>query len=117
MKRTAGVGLVLLLLVSGCDGRTSLGGRVVGPDGKPIAGVSVRLIEPDAPPRGLASTTDEFGRYSISLTHAPFDVPLVVTATADGYKPFRKEFKAREWASFPQTIELQPDPQAAAAKD
>ena len=117
MKRTAAVCLGLLVLVAGCDGHTSLSGEVVGPDDKPIAGVKVRLSEPNEPARGWDSTTDEFGRYSVALTHAPFDIPLVVTATKDGYKPYRKEFKVSQRERFPKKIVLEPDPQAPAAKD
>ena len=112
MRRSA-VCLVVLALASGCDGHTSLNGEVVGPDDKPIAGAKVRLSEPDHPDRGWNSTTDESGRYSVALTHAPFDISLVVTVTKDGYKPYRKEFKVSQRNDFPGKIVLEPDPEAA----
>ena len=117
MKRTSAICLGLLVLVAGCDGHTSLSGEVVGPDDKPIEGVKVRLSEPKEPTRGWDSTTDTSGRYSVALTHAPFDIPLVVTATKEGYMPYRKEFKVSQRESFPKKIVLEPDPNAPAAKD
>jgi hypothetical protein len=117
MKRILAIYPGLLILIAGCDGHTSLSGVVVGPDNKPVAGVKVRLSEPKEPTRGWDSTTNESGRYSVALTHAPFDIPLVVTATKDGYKPYRKEFEAGRRESFPKRIVLQPDPQAPTTKD
>jgi len=117
MKRTSVICLGLLVLVAGCDGHTRLSGEVVGPDDKPIAGVKVRLSELNEPTRGWESTTDESGRYTVGLTHAPLDIPLVVTATKDGYKPYRKEFKVSQREGFPKKIVLEPDPQAPATRD
>ncbi len=104
----------MLMLVAGCDGHTSLSGQIVGPDDEPVVGAKVRLVEADQPGRGRDSTTGETGGFSVALTPAPFDIPLVVTVTKDGYKPYRKEFKAAKWADFPSKIVLEPDPQAAA---
>jgi hypothetical protein len=113
MKRAC---LGLLVLVAGCDGHTSLSGEVVGPEDRPIAGVKVRLSEPKEPTRGWDSTTDESGRFSVALTHAPFDIPLVVTATKEGYKPYRKEFKVSQRESFSKKIVLEPAANAPTAK-
>jgi hypothetical protein len=107
----------VLVLAAGCDGHTSLSGEVVGPDDKPIAGVKVRLSEPKEPSRGWDSTTDEAGRYSVALTHAPFDIPLVVTATKEGYKPYQKEFKVSQRAGFPKRIVLEPAQASGAAEN
>jgi hypothetical protein len=117
MKRWSAICLGLIILVAGCDGHTSVNGVVVGPDDIPIAGVKVRLTEPGNPTGGWDSTTDEDGHYSVGLTHAPFDIPLVVMATRDGYKPYRKEFKVSERDRFPKKIMLEPDPNALAAKE
>jgi hypothetical protein len=106
--------VAILIPIAGCDGHTSLNGEVVGPDDKPIVGAKVRLFESREPERGWDSTTDENGKYSVSLTHSPFDIPLVVTVTKDGYKPYRKEFKVGERDSFPKKIVLEPEPQAPA---
>jgi hypothetical protein len=106
-----------LLAAVGCDGHTSLKGEVVGPDDQPIAGALVRLIEPQDAERERGSETDAAGRYSVALTHAPFDIPLVVTVKKDGYKPYRKEFRVRERESFPKKIVLEPDPQAPPEKN
>ena len=62
MKR-AKICLVVFVLAAGCDGHTSLSGEVVGPDDKPIAGVKVRMAEPNQPTRKTESTTDESGHF------------------------------------------------------
>jgi hypothetical protein len=67
----------LLILLSffaivavGCDGHTSVKGRVLTPDAKPIPEASVKFTqEPDAPgqSRSYDSITDEEGRFSVAL--------------------------------------------------
>jgi len=113
MRRSA-VCLAVLIFVAGCDGHTSLSGTIVGPDDEPVVGAKVRLFEPHQPERGRDATTGETGGFSLAMTHAPFDIPLVVTVTKEGYMPYRKEFKAAKWTDFPSKIVLEPDPQAAA---
>jgi hypothetical protein len=81
----------------------------VGPDDKPIPGVRVRLFEPKEPTRSLDSITDDAGQFSVGLTHAPVDVPLVITASKDGFKPYRQEFKAGARGKYPKRIVLEPD--------
>jgi hypothetical protein len=117
MNRIWATGLGLLVLVAGCDGHASLSGEIVGRDDRPVAGVKVRVSERNEPTRGWDSTTDESGQYSVVPTHSPFDIPLVLTATKDGYKPYRKELKVSQRTDFPKKIVLEPDPQAPAAKE
>jgi hypothetical protein len=102
--------LGVIALASGCDGHTSLSGEVIGPDDKPVVGAKVRLTESEHPERGWDSTTNELGRYSVALTHAPFDISLVVTVSKDGYKPYREEFKVSKRDDFPKRIVLEPEP-------
>jgi hypothetical protein len=100
--------VAVIVLASGCDGHTALNGEVVGPDDKPIPGAKVRLSEPKDPERGWDSITNELGGYSVALTHAPFDIPLVVIVNKDGYEPYRKEFKVSQRDEFPKKIVLEP---------
>jgi hypothetical protein len=102
--------LIVILLTSGCDGGTRLQGEVVDADNKPVAEAKVRLCELNETSRSSDSKTDESGRYTVMLMHAPFKIPLVVTVTKDGYKPFRKEFKAGESEGLPKKIVLGPEP-------
>ena len=108
MKRSAVSVLVLVLvLVPGCQGITKLDGEVVGTDGKPIAGVQILLIEPDDTALGCATRTDQAGRYSVTLSHAPFNITLAFTATKDGYEPYFKGFNSGDSARFPKSIVLE----------
>ena len=109
MKRLA-IWLGLLLLAAGCDGHTSLRGDVVDPDDKPMRWAKLRLAELKEPSRGSDVTTDDYGRYSVSLTHAPFDIWLVVAVNKDGFRPYRKEFKVSQRESIPKKIVLEPEP-------
>ena len=115
MKRLA---LCFTMIVSvaavGCDGHTSLDGIVVGPDDKPLAGVRVGLHQTEGSPRGSDMTTDETGWFHVGFTHALMNLTFVVDATKKGYKPFRKEFKAKERYRFPEKIVSEADPQAPA---
>jgi hypothetical protein len=97
------------------DGHTQLDGEVVGPDDKPVAGAEVQLSE--AGPHRATAVTDEAGRYTVGLSHAPYDVPLVVTITRAGYKPYRQEFQSGRQERFPKSIKLEVDSAARAADD
>jgi hypothetical protein len=113
MRHTA-IGFALLVLAAGCDGHTNLGGEVVGPDDKPVAGAAVKLFERDHPERVTTATTDETGHYSLGLTHSPTDLALVVTVAKDGYKPLRKEFTVGKREEFPKKLVLEPEAKAPA---
>src|SRR5947207_12567826 len=101
--------LGLLILIAGCDGATHREGRVVDSNDKPIDGVTVRLFAPEAS-RDVSRTTDTSGNYSVGFTHAPSSIPLVVTATKEGYKTYRKEFKSGESKNLSTTIVLEVEP-------
>jgi RNA polymerase sigma factor (sigma-70 family) len=77
------------------EGAVTYAGRVVGPDGKPVAGAKVYLLyyTPKALPVPARATSDADGRFQFSAARADFDrsstkVPwdeAVVVAVANGY--------------------------------
>jgi len=89
--------LVLLFLVAiatGCDGHTSVKGRVVDEDGKPVAGAKVEFKEdgPDDALHGrLERKTDEQGQFSVALTHAPSKkITFTLSVSKEGFETFRE---------------------------
>ena len=103
-------GLAMLFFFRG-DGHTSLSGEVVGPDGRAIAGATVWLFEAERESsRNTWRLTDEAGRYSVGLTHAPENLRLVLTVSKDWHRPYRHEFQSPEWQTVPKRIVLEPDP-------
>jgi RNA polymerase sigma factor (sigma-70 family) len=65
------------------EGAVTYAGRVVGPDGSPIAGAKVyyHFITSETLPIPARATTDAEGRFSFTL--GPKDVPLSADATRD----------------------------------
>jgi hypothetical protein len=92
------------------DGATRLSGQVVGPDDRPIVAAEVRLNEVGHFASTARSATDESGRYSVTLMHAPYLISLTVTITKDGYKTYSKEFRSDERESFSKKVVLEPIP-------
>jgi hypothetical protein len=70
---------VTLLAVSaiGCipfgDGHTSVKGKVIDAEGKPVSGAKVTLteLESSGVPESRTMTTGEKGEYSVGITHYP----------------------------------------------
>jgi len=71
----------------------TISGRVLDPDGKPVAGanVFVRPAGGKEPARG-AVKTDADGRFALPIANVPLVTSTTVAATADGF--------AAAWASF-----------------
>jgi len=100
----------LVTAVAGCDGHTSVVGRVVDSAGKPIAGAVVTLTRhPDRPTEGPThtATTDEDGRFDVGMTHAPTkSMPFRLEVTKDGFVPHAEQLTGS--ASYEKDIVLQP---------
>jgi hypothetical protein len=107
--------LVAVALTCGCDGGTRLQGRVLGPDGKPLAGAKVQFGQPG----DLQSerVTGEDGRFEVGRVHAPFEVKLVLTVTKEGFRPYRQQISSRRPEEFSGTVVLQPEPAPPKAKE
>lgn len=101
--------LFLLFVVPIGDSQTKLSGDVVGPDGKPLTGARVRLAMSGSE-REKEVVTDDSGQYSVSVGHHSGNDILVVTVAKDGYRTYRREFKAAdEWGGAPKRIVLEPE--------
>ena len=80
----------------GCEGITEISGKITDPQNSPINGAKVVIEELNTvyPVRSEA-LSDEKGNYSVMLTHAPSaDIELDCKVTKDGYKTYKKKFKA-----------------------
>ncbi len=83
--------VVALLTVTafGCDGHTSVRGRVVDAAGKPVPEAAVKLTEePDKPGRGhsVTATTSEEGHFEVGITHAPTkNLPFLFEVSKEGF--------------------------------
>jgi hypothetical protein len=100
----------LAIVAIGCDGHTSVKGRVLNPDGKPIPEATVKFAqEPDKPGQGRSddTTTDEEGRFSVGITHAPTKtMPFLLVVSKEGF--VRHEERLTGTASYEKEIVLQP---------
>ena len=109
MRLFLGPASLLVIVAIGCDGRTSVNGRVLNPDGEPIPGAMVRFTEhPDKPDEreSKETTTDEEGRFSVSITHAPFKTPFLLEVSKEGF--IRHQERLTGTASYDKEIVLQP---------
>jgi hypothetical protein len=101
---------LLTLVAVGCDGHTSVQGRVVDHNGNPVPGADVKLVErPDEPGRGTtrSATTDESGHFGLGITHEPSKtVPFRFEVTKDGYSAHVERFTGT--AGYEKEIVLQP---------
>ena len=99
------LGFIVLVSLFACDGFTHIRGKVTDTNGRPIEGAQVEMKTGGA--RSQVKT-DSHGSFSVSFTHAPFNVDLVLTVSKDGYKTFEKPFKSRAAKEFPSTIVMEP---------
>jgi hypothetical protein len=86
MRSFLGLGVLVALGMAGCDGYTSVSGRVLDPKGKPIPEASVKLIQQTDHPRSSTAATDEEGRFSVGVTHAPTKkMPFLFEVNKEGF--------------------------------
>jgi Carboxypeptidase regulatory-like domain len=101
---------VLAVVAVGCDGHTSVQGRVLDPEGKPIPQASVKFTQqPDNPGQGRSrdTTTNEEGRFETGITHAPTKtMPFLLEVGKEGF--VRHEERLTGTASYEKEIVLQP---------
>lgn len=104
------VAALVALAAVGCDGHTAVKGRVVDPDGKPIAGADVKLTaKPNDPARSRtdSSKTDASGSFSVGVTHEPTSkMPFAFEVTKDGFAPHAERLTGS--AGYEREIVLQP---------
>ena len=98
-----GVALYCLLFASGCDGHTRIRGHVTTIEGKPIAGATI-LLQAEGPEDEFAlpkerdtAMTDEHGRYSLDITHAPRRFQFDFVVSKEGYSQHREQITSNTW--------------------
>jgi hypothetical protein len=98
------------LISVGCDGHTSVQGRVVDADGKPIPKAIVTFTQqPDEPERSRTydTTTDDEGHFGVGIIHAPTNtMPFLLEVRKEGYIPHEERLTGT--ASYQKEIILQP---------
>ena len=86
--------LLLSLSLVACDARTAARGTVFDDSGKPLAGVSVRLMMV-ASGRTADMTTSADGSFSVILIHGPFAGQFDLVVSKAGYGDYRQEIPAK----------------------
>lgn len=85
-----------LIVLSGCDGRTRVSGKVLDENGNALSGsaVSLTIADEEHGSRESRVVTDENGEYDISLTHAPNGFGILLDVNHDGYKNYQQELNS-----------------------
>lgn len=96
----------LFIAVIGCDGVTSVRGRVLDPKGKPVAGAAVALIKLPRGGRSSTATTDAEGKFSVSMVHAPQKVRLSLEVTRQEFQSYAEEIEGLN--NYERQITLKP---------
>jgi hypothetical protein len=97
----------LALVAAGCDGYTSVRGRVLTADGKPIPNASVKLTRQPDGGRSSSTTTDDDGRFSVGTTHAPSTtMPFLLEVSKEGFVSHEERLTGT--ASYEKDVVLQP---------
>jgi hypothetical protein len=79
-------GLVLSVILAGCDGHTRVKGYVYDRHDNPIKDALVTL---EYSTHKFDARTDKDGAYDVGLVHGPFFATLTLTTTKEGFKPFK----------------------------
>jgi len=79
------VALTLCVCLVGCDGFTSVAGRVVDPKNAPLKDAEVILLAPGEG-RSCSNTTRGDGSYNVGFTHEPARFDLAFVVSKDGFK-------------------------------
>ena len=92
---------ILAFVVLACDGGSRALGHVLGPDGEPVDGATVKfdVIEEGKPANIYQRTvrTDKNGIFDARITHAvSSSVDLRLTVSKPGYKTLVYEFSAED---------------------
>jgi hypothetical protein len=83
--------LLVYLIFAACDGHTSVKGYVYDKDENPIKDALVSLEYSD---QKFNVHSDKDGVYNVGLVHGPFFASLTLTATKEGYEPFKLSFSS-----------------------
>jgi hypothetical protein len=102
--------LLLMATAGGCDGYTTVRGRVVDPTGEPILEAEVKLIyKPDDPRYTRTSTakTEKEGRYAVGIVHSPSkSLPIRLEVNKKGLTKYAENLTSM--ASYEKEIVLRP---------
>jgi hypothetical protein len=82
-----------LLILTGCDGGTRITGTVKNVYGGPMSNVQVTLKEGH---RSIHAISSDQGKFTIGMTHSPFNVEFELSMARNGYKPFSKTFHSHD---------------------
>jgi Carboxypeptidase regulatory-like domain len=80
--------ITLTLILTGCDGHTSISGTVSDSNGSPIEGADVILVAPHYDGYKSESITDTDGKFSLGVTHAPGRFSLSLRVSKANYKDY-----------------------------
>lgn len=102
--------LLLVATAVGCDGFTSVRGRVTDPTGKPILEADVKLTyKPDDPRyrRTSHTKTEKEGRFAVGIVHSPSKKhPIRLEVSKEGFAEHAENLASM--ASYQKEIVLQP---------
>jgi hypothetical protein len=82
-----------LLILTGCDGGTRVTGTVKNAYGGSMSNVQITLKEGN---RSIHAISSDQGKFTIGMTHSPFNVELELFMARNGYKPFSKTFHSHD---------------------
>jgi hypothetical protein len=96
--------ILLMFVLTACDGGTHLKGSVSDSSGVPIQGANVTLIQVSAN-RSVTTQTRADGTYSVGMLHPPSAVTLKLVAEKEGYSRFEKQFSSHDHSNdIPVTL-------------
>jgi hypothetical protein len=100
------LGAFLVTGLVGCDGHTSVRGRVVDSEGKAIPEAKVKLVQQTDHAGVSTARTDEDGEFDVGVTHAPRkDMPFLFEISKEGYEKHTEKLTGT--ASYQKEITLQ----------
>jgi hypothetical protein len=90
-NRRVPLAFLLSILMTGCDGATTVRGYVFDQSYTPVSGVLVTLRYNN---NKHESRTDSNGAYDVGMMHSPWTARLTLEATKVGYKPYKLTFSS-----------------------
>ena len=87
--------LMILFTLVACDTRTSAGGRVSGPDGRPISGASINL-EDKKSGKTVTGLSKSDGSFAVTRIHGAFYGPMHLVVSKPGFTTVDRAVAAKQ---------------------